>query len=356
MNVKIYSNLSLLGKHLLKEWLFYLSLLLFISSSLIRGRLPRFSKDEVETLFILWLFLLLLKTLEREKILEFLAVKLLHGRFPSVKLLATTGVLSLFVTNDIALLITVPITLSTNLPKRETLISLEAIVANGLSSVSPIGNPQNIYIFHHYSLKVTPFIEEIVPFGVAVFLTATVVAPKEDMTQLPFRLQINKRKLLWLLPFAVFLLSAVKILPLWSGGIILPILLVKEKKAIRETDYFLIGTFFFLFGFTDNLSSYLKVSELQGVRLFFTSSLLSQFLSNVPSALLLSDFTSDWRSLLWGVSVGGFGTLISSMANLIAYKLYTGKERNSRRFLLKFHVYNFSFFLLGTLLYLILHR
>jgi len=137
--------------------------------------------------------------------------------------------------------------------------------------------------------------------------------------------------------------------------LVLAVLLFLRSRLFLKVDYFLLGTFFCFFGFTDNLSSYLKVGELSGAKLFWISSLLSQIMSNVPTALLLSDFTSDWKSLLWGVSVGGFGTLIASMANLIAYRLYVREVKEpDRRFLLKFHLYSFGFFLVGFFLYFVL--
>ena len=86
---------------------------------------------------------------------------------------------------------------------------------------------------------------------------------------------------------------------------------------------------------------------------FLLSSLLSQVISNVPAALLVADFTDKWKPLLWGVSVGGFGSLLGSMANLIAYRLYQknreGKDRV--RFLIRFHVVSYGMFFIGWLIY-----
>ncbi len=355
MKGKIYSTVLEFAKYLLKDWLFVVSLTLMILSSLYLRRLPHFTEDEYKTLFTLFVFLLLLKVLEEERVFHYTVERFLSGRFALAKLVAAAGFLSLFITNDVALMVVVPVTLLVNSPYVAEAVILEAVAVNGLSSVSPIGNPQNIYIFYHYPLKVLPFVEAVLPLGVVVLLLSLFRAlflPSARVGEL--RESLKRGTLLWLFLFFLFLLSAVKLLPLWVGFfVLLPVALFK-RSVFREVDYLLLGTFFCFFGFTDNLSYYLKVGELSGHRLFFLSSLLSQFMSNVPAALLLSDFTSDWKSLLWGVSVGGFGTLIASLANLIAYRLYVrGARRQESGFLVKFHLYGFGFFAVGALLYFI---
>jgi len=118
-------------------------------------------------------------------------------------------------------------------------------------------------------------------------------------------------------------------------------------------DYFLLATFLAFFGFTDNLMHILSFNLQNSTQVFLYSALASQVISNVPSALLFAEFTSDWRALLWGVSVGGYGTLISSLANLISYHLYKAYCNDSKSYLLRFHFYNFLVFLMGILVYFI---
>jgi Na+/H+ antiporter NhaD/arsenite permease-like protein len=79
-------------------------------------------------------------------------------------------------------------------------------------------------------------------------------------------------------------------------------------------------------------------------------------MSNVPAALFLSEFTNQWKALLWGVNVGGFGTLIASMANLIAYKIYLSRRKNQKGFLWKFHLVSFLFLAVGIITYLLVEK
>jgi len=358
MNVKIYSTLSEVAKCLLKEWLFFISLFLLLFSSFYLKRVPKFSEDEIKTLFTLWVFLSLLEALREERVFRFVVSRFLSGKYAIAKLVAAAGILSVFITNDVALFVTVPLTLLINSRFIGEAVILEALVVNGLSSISPIGNPQNIYIFYHYSPGIPDFVKTVFPLGVFVFFFVLLRAfflKSETVERVRFK--VGRGAPLFLALFLLFVLCAVGFLPLYLGVLVVAAVFFFHREALFKVDYFLLGTFFCFFGFTDNLSAYLKVGELSGQKLFWISAALSQFMSNVPSALLLSDFTSDWKSLLWGVSVGGFGTLVASMVNLIAYRLYVnGAEEPDRNFLLKFHIYGFAFFVLGALLYLILFR
>ncbi len=358
MDVKIYSTLSAVAKVFLKEWLFSISLFLLLFSSLYLKRIPEFSEDELKTLFTLWVFLSLLEALREEKVFRFFVSRFLSGGYAIPKLVAAAGILSMFITNDVALFVTVPLTLLINSRFIGEAVILEALVVNGLSAVSPIGNPQNIYIFYHYSPRVLEFVKTVLPLGIAVFLVTVFRAlflKSEEVSGAKF--ELGRGAPLFLILFLLFILSALGFLPLWLGFFVVAAVFLFHRGALLKVDYFLLGTFFCFFGFTDNLSYYLRVGEFSGQKLFWISAALSQFMSNVPSALLLSDFTSDWKTLLWGVSAGGFGTLVASMANLIAYRLYVNEvEKPDRKFLLKFHIYGFAFFILGALLYLFLFR
>ncbi len=116
-----------------------------------------------------------------------------------------------------------------------------------------------------------------------------------------------------------------------------------DKKSLK-IDFYLLLTFFFFFGLTDNLIHFTKISISSSTKLFFYSLITSQFLSNVPSTLFFSDFTENWKALLWGVNAGGIGTLINSLANLITYKFYAKKyPQKEKSFLVKFHILNFLF-------------
>ena len=161
MNVKIYSTLSEVAKCLLKEWLFFISLFLLLFSSFYLKRVPKFSEDEIKTLFTLWVFLSLLEALREERVFRFVVSRFLSGKYAIAKLVAAAGILSVFITNDVALFVTVPLTLLINSRFIGEAVILEALVVNGLSSISPIGNPQNIYIFYHYSPGIPDFVKTV---------------------------------------------------------------------------------------------------------------------------------------------------------------------------------------------------
>ncbi len=336
-------------KTLFEEWLFFLFLLLTLLTSLLFRRLPRITPDELQVLFTIFVFLVLINGLREHNLLKFLAYRLSRGRFLALKLVLITGFISTFATNDVALMVMVPFTLSFG-GNLEKVLIFETLAANGLSAISPVGNPQNIFIYLKYSLNFSQFFEAIYPFGLAVLLLLLLLSPKELPQEVKSEVKPKEGYATVLFLFFLFLLSALKFLPLYLGFVPLLYALLKRRELLK-VDYFLLGTFLVFFAFTDNLSHALHLKLDGSLSVFTCSALLSQVMSNVPSALLVSEFTDNWRALLWGVSVGGFGTLVASLANLITYRFY--RERGSfASFLLKFHIYNFLFFFVLGVLYL----
>ena len=339
--------------HLSKEWLFYLSLFLFFLTSLFFSRFPKITTDEWKVVFTLAVFLVIIKGLERSGILKFFACKFERGSYVPLKLIFFTFFLSMFVTNDVALLVVVPLTVAMEIRDKAKVVILEALAANGGSALTPFGNPQNLFIYYHYSPSPFQFVSVILPLSAVTFLLllflspgADAEVPKDKCT--PFR----KSGYVYLAFFLLFILTVLRIFPEWLGTIPLFYVLFFERKALL-IDYFLLLTFLCFFGFTDNLSHHFKFSLDSSLEVFLYSSIGSQIISNVPAALFFSEFTDNWKALLWGVSVGGFGSLVSSMANLIAYRLYTEKEADGR-FLLRFHIYGYFFFFTGVFLYFLL--
>ena len=128
-----------------KEWLFILALLLFVITSLLVGKYPSYSMDEYEVLFILWMFFIVIEGLKKSLFLDFIANRLANMGSSFFPLLFATFLISLFITNDVALIIMVPITLMIPIEKRDLLIILEAIISNS-ASLLPNSTPQNLYI------------------------------------------------------------------------------------------------------------------------------------------------------------------------------------------------------------------
>ena len=128
--------------------------------------------------------------------------------------------------------------------------------------------------------------------------------------------------------------------------------LLFDRKSLR-VDYALLLTFLFFFGTAENLKLLLAARLDHAEHIFLLSALSSQVMSNVPATLLLAKFTDHWEALLWGANVGGFGSLVGSLANLIAYKLYVSREAKGSigAFSARFLLLGYAFFLAGAVLY-----
>lgn len=346
-----HHQLGYLARRATEEWLFAASLIGFVVSSLILRRLPHYTYEDFEVVFTLAVFLVVVRGLERHGLLSRLAVGLGKGKHPAFRLVVLTGMLSALVTNDVAVLVMVPLTLAMDVVGVERLVVLEALAANAMSALTPFGNPQNLFIYYHYGLHIAEFVGEIFPFAlaslglVALFAWPLNLGPRGAKPP-----EVQSRAYLYLALFLLFALVVLKVLPIWVGAIPLVYALIWDRKTLR-IDYFLLGTLACFFGFTDNLASAVRLTLTSHNSVFLYSLATSQLISNVPSALLFADFTQRWQPLLWGVSVGGYGTLVGSLASLIAYRLYVQRHRRQLAFLGWFHAYNFLALAVGVLLY-----
>ena len=336
------------------EWLFFFSLLGVVLTSIYLRRFPKYSLKDFKIVYTLFIFLVLIKGLERSGFLMYLAYKFQKGKFLPQKLIFLTSILSMFITNDVALLTIVPLTLKLKTNGIEYLVILEIITANGISALTPFGNPQNIFIYFYYHLHPAEFIEAIAPFVLTSFTFVVILSfiVKISFSKSKSKIVKFNRKTssIYLIFFLLFILAILKLLSLWIGIFILTYVILLDRKNLK-IDYFLLATFLTFFGFTDNLMKILRIQFKNNIQIFLYSALASQLMSNVPSALFFADFTSNWKPLLWGVSVGGFGNLIGSLASLISYRLYKSKFPTSKKFLIEFHLLNYIAFFLGITAY-----
>mgnify|MGYP003633685635 FL=1 len=255
----------------------------------------------------------------------------------AVGLILFSGLLSAIVTNDVALFIVVPLTLSlagmATLPI-ERLIVFEALAVNAGSSLSPIGNPQNLYLWQLSGIRFGDFLWVMLPLGVGLMLLLLLFVPLafpkasihlEAVSAITAK---RRRTPLWaaLIGYPLFLIAVDMgwALPALVG--VLLAMLWVARRAVFSIDWLLLIVFVLMFV---NLS---VIGELSVVQQFVHSMrqwpggdvsvgvLLSQVVSNVPATLLLAQ-QSEWQPLAWGVSVGGFGLAVGSMANLIALRL-----------------------------------
>lgn len=265
---------------------------------------------------------------------------------------------AMLVTNDVALLTFVPLTcaLLCALPRELMLtVTIETIAANLGSMATPIGNPQNLYLYSHYEMPLGTFLRAVGPLTlvslVLVLLACLLVRPAP--LSAPAQADAQKLPALPLIvhsaQFALCLLSVLGVLPKWASFLaVLLSTLVFCPRLIREVDYALLLTFVCFFIFVGNLGRIEAVSDLLSSviagRELEVGVLASQVISNVPAALMLSGFTSDASSLLRGVNLGGLGTLVASLASLISFKLYAkAPGAKTGRYLAVFTALNAAF-------------
>jgi len=267
----------------------------------------------------------------------------------------------MLVTNDIALIVIVPLTLFLNINRKDVLVILEALAANAGSALTPIGNPQNLYIYWFYDLHPINFIITIAPFSLAFLVVLVVLSflikTKSNMQSVSGTVIVNKTAYIYALLLIIVILTVLHALPLSVGLTVIAFALFFDRKTLR-VDYALLLSFFFFFGLADNMKM-LMVSEINhSGHIFLFSALVSQIMSNVPATLLFAKFTINWEALLWGTNTGGFGSLFGSLANLIAYKIYVTHEstNNAAIFTVKFLMIGYAAFFFSIGLYFILHR
>ncbi len=320
----------------LRERLLLVSLLLFLISVTLCRKVTFHYRDYKLLLYLTTLFVIV-GGLKKTNFLKYVASKFLVGDYCDLKLISLTAFLSFFVTNDVALVSLIPVTLESKIRDKVKTIVFQTIASNIFSAVSPFGNPQNMYILIRYKVPLHSFILTISPI---LFLFPFLVIFSSRCKVKSYSEKFNNKSFAYLLLFFLFLLSFFNLLPVEINSILILISYLLDFKL--QVDYPLLLTFFFLIGATNNF----KFTINQNVFIF--SLLLSQLVGNVQATILISTF--DWKGLLWGVSVGGFGSLLGSYANLIAYKFC----RDKRKFLVMFHKYSFAFLFFGTLLYFLL--
>ncbi len=312
----------------LKEWLLIVSGVGFVLTSIYTKHFPVYSIQELQVLFILFVLFVSVNGLHNSGLILKIAQKIKKGGAIPLKLVVTTFFLSMLVTNDIALIVIVPLTLSLNINRKGILVILEALAANAGSALTPFGNPQNLFIYWFYEINPIRFIETIAPFSLAFLVILIVVSLFVNAScndQKTIAQKINKNAYIFGGLLFVVLLTVLHVLPIATGILVIIFALLIDRKALH-VDYALLFSFFFFFGVADNMKLILASEISHSGHIFLFSALTSQVMSNVPATLLFAKFTTNWKALLWGVNTGGFGSLFGSLANLIAYKIYVTTE------------------------------
>ena len=260
------------------------------------------------------------------------------GRVLGILLVLLPFFSSMLVTNDVALLVFIPFTLpllaQIGCEKAAVpMLVLQTIAANLGSMATPVGNPQNLFLYAAYGLSAGEFFSTVLPLA-AVSLVCLVAASLPVLPKALPDIQLEKASLEQPKKLAVygvlFVLCLLTVFRVLHYGILTVVVLlaitVMEPKQLKHLDFALLATFVCFFIVSGNLG------RVEAVRSFLQSLLnqnalltavsTSQVISNVPAAVMLSGFTEQWKPLLQGVNIGGLGTPIASLASLITLKLY----------------------------------
>ncbi|MBE6681417.1 MAG: citrate transporter [Ruminococcaceae bacterium] len=276
-----------------------------------------------------------------------------------IALVYITFIGSMLIANDMALLTFLPLgyfVLDTTGKKEYMAFTfiMQNIAANLGGMLTPFGNPQNLYLYTKYNIPTLEFMQiMLLPFviSIAMITVCCIVFVK------PEKLEITDNKegfepqktILYLVLFFLSIAIVFRGIPYWTGLIIIPaVLLFADRKALKMVDYPLLGTFAAFFVFSSNMARIEPVrqlmSSLLGKSTLIFSTLSCQFISNVPSAILLSQFTDNYKELLVGVNIGGTGTFIASLASLITLREYMLRDYEGlKRYNKMFCAFNFSF-------------
>ena len=340
----------------------------FITAFFVPPDAEYLSYFDFRTLACLFLTLAVVSALGNVKFFTILARKLvlLSGNLRRLFLLLVviTFVGSMIIANDMALITFLPLgyfalSVTKNDKFMAYLFILQNISANLGGMLTPFGNPQNLYLYSFFEIPTAEFTAIMLPpFLLAMAMLAVFcffVKPEKLSFHEDFPEKFHvKKTVLYMVLFAFSLLIVFRIIPFWLGLAVIPtVLFFVDKDALYEVDYSLLGTFFFFFIFSGNLARIDAVNEFFSFLLekdaLIVSTLSCQFISNVPSAILLSRFTSDYHSLLLGVNIGGTGTLIASLASLITFSefriLY---PEQTKKYLVMFTAINLIFLVVMT--------
>lgn len=324
---------------------------------------------DVKTLTCLFCVLAVVCALKNVQFFYILAQQIVrlfrNARMAVLALVYITFIGSMLIANDMALLTFLPLgylVLTSTGKERYMAFTfiMQNIAANLGGMLTPFGNPQNLYLYTKFEIPTGEFVQiMLLPFVVAVVLITVCclvfVRPeplevKAETPKLPLA-----RTALYLALFVLAIAIVFRGIPYQVGLVVIPlVLLIADRKALKMVDYPLLLTFVFFFIFSGNMA------RIEGVRRILSgllekntllmSVLSCQFISNVPTAILLSQFTENYRQLLLGVNIGGVGTLIASLASLITFREYTSHNPGKTGYYIRyFSLFNFGFLIILVL-------
>ena len=321
---------------------------------------------DVKTLTCLFCVLAVVCALKNINFFYVLAKKLIrlfrNARVCILALVYITFIGSMLIANDMALLTFLPLgtfVLTTTGKGKYMAFTfiMQNIAANLGGMLTPFGNPQNLYLYTKFQIPAGEFMGIMAaPFALAIllitlccviFVKPESFALKDEKVSLP-----TGRSIVYLLLFILAIAIVFRGIPYGVGLVVIPaVLLFVDRKALKMVDYPLLFTFVFFFIFSGNMARIDAVrsvfSALLSKSTLLVSALSCQVISNVPSAILLSQFTDNYKHLLLGVNIGGVGTLIASLASLITFREYSKQNKGKTgHYMLLFTAFNFAFLII----------
>ena len=309
---------------------------------------------DLDLLLILFALLVTVEIIRASGWLDAL-VKAVVSRFRTTRgfaigMIAFTGALATLVTNDVTLFVVIPFTVIASRFSDfdvEDAVILEVIASNLIGCLTPLGNPQNLFLFHRSGWSAAQFIVTMLPFVgwcavgllAATFLLGRSRPMQASDVVLPPR--NGYAGIAGAVCFLLVLLEVARVTSAWPAAIAALVAgLYFLRRRMLSMDLSILPIFFVAFLVVEGL----RTLDLPRPDVYFTAIGISQVISNVPAAVLLAPFTNgEWRELLYGVNAGGCGTIIASLANLLGWRIYVRESNRDTLFLRRLTAMNFAF-------------
>ena len=316
---------------------------------------------DVDLLLVLFALLVTVEILRASGYLD-LVVRGSVGRFRTTRafgiaLVAFSGLLATLVTNDVTLFVVIPFTVIASRFSDfdvEDAVILEIVASNLIGCLTPLGNPQNLFVYHRSGWSAAVFVATMLPFAgwcaagllAAIFLLGPSHAMKRNEVELPATNGYAAAAGAGC--FLLVLLEVARVLDSWPAAIAAAICgVVFLRRRMLRIDFSIIPLFFFAFIVVEGMRSF--AFELHA-SLYGSSIALSQVISNVPATIMLTPFAKgEWRELLYGVNAGGCGTIIASLANLLGWRIYIRESNRDPRFFRRLTAINAAFLVWAAL-------
>lgn len=318
---------------------------------------------EFKTLIALFCMLAVVAGLKNTNVFELISKKLI-GLFRTRRaviyaLVYGTFLFDMIVANDMSLITFLPLTYivlhSTGNDKYLAItFILQTIAANMGGMVTPYGNPQNLYLYSYFEIPTVEFfgvlLIQFITVAVLLFVAGLFIKNEKLELKNDGKIEIKKKELaIYAVLFVFVILSIFRVVPhIITLALVVLTVLIVDRARFRYVDYALLATFCVFFVFSGNIARIPAIENFM-VSIVTENTLLAgivscQFISNVPTAILLSKFTSNYSDLLVSVNIGSLGIIISSLASLITLKEYLKHQpQNFKRYMLTFTIVNTSF-------------